>query len=214
MNDLIQTSKSIDYTTMKRGLQELNRSIVFDDGCGQVIYMMNEGKMRAGIYHNNRYLSAVERTLMPEFSVFDGYDNFEVPCTRDEFFASDKDDLTHYVQEIVVNAQTDPLNHMILSNFIGLDGSKTLKNGRGGETIVVRFPTGDIVVSTPMKIVRLPSQVIQIGWREVFERLLTADIPGITKESLSKKFGVDMNCPYKYDLQLTQATNGLPTTAH
>jgi hypothetical protein len=213
MSDVIQTGKSIDYPTMKKGLQELNRSIVFDDGCGQVIYMMNEGRMRAGIYFHNRYLSAVERTLMPEFSVYDGYDNFEVPCTRDEFFVSPKDDLTHYVQEIVVDEKTDPMRHMILSSFIGLDGSKTLKNGRGGETIVVRFPNGDIVISTPMKIVRLPSQVIQIGWREVFERLLQANIPGVSKESLGKKFGVDMTSAFQHDLQLAMATNGLPTIA-
>jgi len=222
----IQSGKSIAYTAMKQGLQELNRSITFDDGCGQVIYMSVEGRMRAGIYFNNKYLSAVERATMSEFTIFDGSDRFEVPCSRDEFLTSDKNDLNYFTQELFVYKDTRPMDHFILDQWIGLSGSKTLKNGKGGETLLIRVPTdmvahdgatvpaGSIIVSTPMKIVTLPCQVLHIGWREVFERLLQANIPRITKESLSKKFGVDMTAPFTSDLQLVTATKGIPTISH
>ena len=35
-------------------------------------------------------------------------------------------------------------------------------------------------------------RVVRVGWRHTFERLIAAGIPGITRESLAKKFAVDM----------------------
>jgi len=207
----IQTGKSIDYPTLKKGLQDLNKSITFDDGCGYTIYMMREGSMRAGIHYNTKMVAAVERSVMQEFTVFDGNDRFEVPCSMDEFFAADKEDPDYYCLEVIVDPNKDPLRFSILSQWIGLDGAKVLSNKKGADTSVIRMPDGCIIVATPMKIVELPCSVLHIGWRQVFERLIDARIPGITKETLGKKFNVDMTAPYNSDLQITLATHGLPT---
>jgi hypothetical protein len=40
---------------------------------------------------------------------------------------------------------------------------------------------------------------------------MDAKIPGVTKETLGKKFGVDLSHPYNSDLQITLATKNLPT---
>jgi len=39
---------------------------------------------------------------------------------------------------------------------------------------------------------KVRGRVIMLGWRHTFERLINANIPGITRDSLMVKFGVDL----------------------
>ncbi len=56
---------------------------------------------------------------------------------------------------------------------------------------VVR-PDGVLCEYKPVAVRTVPSRVVLVGWRHTFEKLIRADIPKITRESLAAKFGVDM----------------------
>jgi hypothetical protein len=39
---------------------------------------------------------------------------------------------------------------------------------------------------------KVRDRVIRVGWRHTFERLLQRNLPGITRDTLAREFGVDM----------------------
>ena len=45
----------------------------------------------------------------------------------------------------------------------------------------------------PVRYQKVRDRVFRLGWRYTFERLVMANVPGVTRESLGEKFGVDMH---------------------
>jgi hypothetical protein len=56
-------------------------------------------------------------------------------------------------------------------------------------------PAGHVLKFTPYKREKACNRVVWVGWRHTFEGILRHQIPGVTRESIAAKFGVDM---YKY----------------
>jgi hypothetical protein len=55
---------------------------------------------------------------------------------------------------------------------------------------------GKLVRITCWRKQKMRGRILSIGWRCTFENLIRHKIPGITRESLAAKFGVDMlKCP-------------------
>ena len=188
-----------DYTTLKKGLLELQPNLTFDEGSNDAIYMFNEEmKMRAGIYWNGQYISAVERGVMPELTLFSEYKEQVIPCSLEEVLA-DEDGTKTWAEEIWVVPGTEKF--AILDMMIGAAPALTLKQKNGNEIWLLRIQ-GHIVISTGKKMVVLPTHVIRIGWREVLERCLDMKIPLLTREALEKKFGISLAGPKRSDLQL------------
>ena len=216
MSDLLSTvlidpfgGNSIDYNDLKKKLLELQPNLVFDEGSGRCVYMFAEGKMRAGLYYNKDYISAVERGAIPELSLYDKWEDQVIPASPQEVLA-EPDGTKAWFEEIWVTREKDPQNFMVLDQWLGIEPIRILKYPKT-EVMVQRENGCCIVISNGFRKVSLPSHVLRIGWREVLERLLDARIPNITKNALEKKFNVDLSGPRRSGLQLEVAMAGVPT---
>jgi hypothetical protein len=167
--------QSLDSETIKVGLCELNSGIHFDLGPKHNKWHPYE-ETRQGVYHNGRHICSMDRGVVPEFKVWKVVETVAtVPLSE-----ADKDDAT--VTYSVIPPSTpgyEDLWQDAQAGRMGHDGIAVLDDGR-------------LVQLRCTRPVKQRGRVIRVGWRHTFERLLLAQIPNITRESLAAKFRVDM----------------------
>ncbi len=160
-------------TVIKTGLRELCPDIHFDlAACiGQLHPFIEQ---RQGVYYNGAYIVGMDRGEVPENQISAVVEE-RCPC---QWADADKEDASIRYEEIHV---TDP------------DYSVLYHQARQGKYPWLILKTnGRLVRAWPEKLVKVPGQILWLGWRWTFDGLMARGIPNITPQSLAKKFRVDM----------------------
>lgn len=170
-----QAGRTLDEAVVKRGLRELCPGLHFDlAGCLTSQTGIHPGiESRQGVYYEGRHITAMDRGWLPEFKQWSVAEQV-VPI---EWSQADEEGAS--IQFVAV-APDDPLYPDL----------RALAE-RGSDPTVMLWH-GKVYRCRPMGVRKRPQSVIWVGWRHTFERLLAARLPGITRASLSAKFGVDM----------------------
>ena len=176
--------KVLTFDTVERGLRELNNDISLDAPVrrsADYTYLFTPSdeaaeanrKGRAGIYHSGRYVCALDRGSIPEIKVYGVEDGF-VSIDMDKIYQHDDTRVSY--MEILPES---PYYHAALSKAERHDDNFALNNGK-------------VYFYQPLRIGKKRGAVQKLGWRHTFEALLRRKIHGITRDSLAKKFNVDM----------------------
>ena len=166
--------KVIQESTIKTGLRELQPGIHFDMGTNLGQWLPKQDK-RQGIFYDGKHICSMDRGPVSEFTVWE-----QVPgiVEIDMVDAESDDDANVFFMEILPN---DPGYETAKIKAIREDDNyKIDENGK-----VFRYQA--------LKMGKVKGECLRIGWRHTFERLIAAKIPGVTRQSIAAKFGVDMN---------------------
>jgi hypothetical protein len=174
--------RSLDAADVQRGLRELNPDIHFDlpNNLASASYLIDTpdreklDKLRCGIYYHGLYVTVMDRPICPEFKVWELEDGLEeIPVSM----ADKYDDVVTTYLEIL---PSDPIYHACLLKAQQKHDKFTIdKNGR--------------VFAWSYTIpVKQRGRILNVGWRHTFENLIAAQIPGITRKALEKRFNVDL----------------------
>jgi len=172
----VDYGKTLDSTIIERGLRSLNPDLHFDlaAAIGQVHpYIMD----RQGVYYKGKHICAMDRGPVPEYKIWD-VKKTQVPV---QWAEADKDDVS-------IRYHVIPPTHPHYADLYEI-----ARQGKHNELCILS--TGKLVRTQCFGYRPWKNRVIRCGWRHTFERLLAAQIPGITRESLGRMFGVDM---YKF----------------
>jgi len=173
------------FETIEKGLKELNNDISLDVPVRRSLdwsYMFvpapgavaTNRKGRAAVYHGERYVCALDRGDVPEVKVYGVEDGF-IPIQMSEIHRYDDSKVSY--MEILPES---PYYHAALSMAQRGDDNFTIAKG------------GKVFLYEAQRWGKVRGGVQKLGWRHTFEALLRRKIPGITRDSLAKKFNVDM----------------------
>ena len=168
-----ETGKTLDSSTIQQGLKELCPDLHFDlaAAIGQWHPSIED---RQGVYYCGKHLCSMDRGLVPEFKIW----SVVKQPTRIEWWEADKDDASIQYRTLLPN---DPMYE---------DGMRKARSGSDPQWLLLadgRVAECYAVGQRPVK-----GPIVRLGWRHTFERLLQHGVTGITRQSLSAKFGVDM----------------------
>lgn len=178
---------SLSAAAIEAGLRELCPDLAFDSAVnrpGDVEYALTTPtpahrraieRNRQPVCYDGRYVCAMDRGQIPEHKVWTVIDA-EVPASLGE---ADQEDVT-------VRYETVPP-----FTFGYADLYDDAKRGRL-EDYQIR-PDGRLMRIWAVRIRKARGRCVTLGWRHTFERLVMADVPGITRRSLAEKFNVDMS---------------------
>lgn len=166
--------KTFDSSVIEQGLRELNRDFHFDAATKHGAWHPYQDS-RQGVFYHGQHLCSMDRGIVPEYKQWgvSSPRKMEVPWSE-----ADKDDVTVEFRTL------DPT----------MEGYEDLLEvaRKGKDPRYVLRADGILCEYKPMAIRQVPARVVLVGWRHTFERILQRDIPGVTRQSLSEKFGVDM----------------------
>lgn len=168
---------TLSYPVVEKGLQELQPGIHFDMGprLNMEHPFMAE---RAGVYYDGKHICSIDRGIIPEYKVWTQEDGaVEIPIVDAERY----DDAVVAFVEIL---PTSPIYQ---------DAWDLAAKGHDNYKIDRRADGDKLFHHRCMRVVKVRGRVLRVGWRHTFERLVAAKIPGVTRQSLATKFGVDMN---------------------
>lgn len=159
---------------VKRGLQELNPDLHFDMGTALNQWHPHQA-IRQGVFYAGRHVCSMDRGSLPEYKI---WDVMTAPVEA-SFSDADKEDV-HIAFRVI--DKTDPNYNELL------EAARTGKF----DHLTIREEDGALLYLRPLKIGKVRGRCRLVGWRHTFEALIRARIPGVTRESLAAKFGVDM----------------------
>ena len=170
---------SLNSSDIQKGLQELSPGISFDavvNRPSEYRFVLRGGdnmtSTRGGIFYNGFFVGAMDRGIIPELSVWsmkDGYEEIRM-C-----------DIERYDDSRVVFVQimeTDKFYHQAL-----------LKAEKGDDNFRLDGD-GKVFKYQALRETRVRDKVITMGWRSTLVNLASRGIPGVTLDSLNKKFRV------------------------
>lgn len=170
---------TLHYAPVVAGLRELNPAI-HADMAGALNLWHPKIEKFAGLYCDGRHISAIDRKEIPEFKVWELVDGWQ---EIDPTLAASREDARSTCIEILPDAP---------DFWVGLGFAKTYAHGycieprqRDGVNVLKRYRC-----FVPGK-VRGP--VIKVGWRHTFENIIMRDLTNLTRQSIGRKFGVDLN---------------------
>lgn len=163
----------LDSFVIETGLRELCPDLHFDLGGkhNQLHPFINQ---RQGVYYKGNHVCSMDRGMVPEFKLWT-VKWAKVPVGWED---ADKDDVS--IQYRVV--------HPWEPEFMELYE----KASKGNLPEYQLLDDGRLIHAHCVADRKVCDRVALVGWRHTFERLLHHQVPGITRESLAKKFGVDM----------------------
>lgn len=128
----------------------------------------------AAVYHGERYICAIDRGDVPEFKIYGIEDGFE---------AVDMSEISRYDDTKVSYIEIQPHSHFYHA---------ALTKAERGDDNFTKTEDGKVFMYEAFRWSKVRGAVQKLGWRHTFESLLRAGIEGVTRKSLSRKFGVDM----------------------
>lgn len=172
----------LDEVDVKRGLQELNPDIAFDvanNRPGDWNYVL--------VLADQRYRNAIERSRQPVL----WRDKYICSMDRGMLQPTKQWALGDRVVEVPASPEADECFYCKTAPADSTYPALLDKVHRGDPDVVMG---GDGLITRyySFQRIKVRSHVILVGWRHTFENLIAADIPGITRESLAKKFRVDL----------------------
>ena len=169
--------------TIKKGLVELNPEINFDpiSRLPEIWrpIMHNDGKPIAeseteGVYWGVRYVAPLDRGMVPEGEIYEDEEGIEeIPMQDFERY----DGASVLFWEIL---PTEAGYHeALLMAQQKQDNFRIDDRGKVFKQVCIRHA-----------VVR--GRMIRYGWRNTFNAILAYMIPGVTREAIEKKFGIDL----------------------
>lgn len=164
---------SLSAAVVEAGLRDLNHELHFDLGArsGQWHPYIDT---RQGVYYRENHICSMDRGIIPEFKVWETKKRI-VPIPWSE---ADRDDAS--------------IKYEVLSPTVpGYEDLKILASSGADPEYMLR---GESVLKCQCYGYETASKrCMRVGWRHTFERILAYGVPGVTRQSLSEKFAVDMN---------------------
>lgn len=169
----MEFGRPLDEADVKAGLQEMNPDIHFDlaGAIGQIHPFINQ---RQGVYLYGRHLCAMDRGIIPEYKIW------TQRTIRVEGQWADADLSTSSIQWRVLRRGEDDFEDKKRVAMTGADPSLMVRDD------------GAVVEMIPIVEMKVKGRVHRLGWRHTFEALLRHRVRGVTRQSLSERFGVDM----------------------
>lgn len=164
----------LDASLIEAGLRALCPGLHFDMAgkLGQVHPFIND---RQGVYYEGRHIVSMDRGFVPEYKIWDAKD-YLVPI---EWCDADKEGASIRYESVLTD---DPQYVDIYAAALkGSDPNYFLRDD------------GSVIRCYPVAMQKRKNRVVRVGWRHTFERLIQANLPGLTREAISRKFGVDMS---------------------
>jgi hypothetical protein len=169
----MELGRPLDEATVKTGLQEMNPDLHFDlaAAIGQIHPFIND---RQGVYLYGSHICAMDRGMIPEYKIW------TQRTIRVEGQWAEADLNTASIQWRVVRRGEE-----------GFEDKKILATTGSDPSLMVR-DDGAVVEMVPIVERKVKGRVHRLGWRHTFEALLRHQVRGVTRQSLSERFGVDM----------------------
>jgi hypothetical protein len=166
--------KAIAHETLRKGMLELCPDLQFDiAGAHGLIHPYIAE--RVGVFYNGIHICAMDRGMVPEFKIWT-VKKALVPISLSE-----------------AHAKCLPIQFMeILPGSEYYDMGKE-KAHKGDDAWNYDPEKNRLLRYQAFEWREAVDRIERVGWRHTFERLIAARIDGITRESIGKKFGVDMN---------------------
>ena len=172
--DIKDYGDCLDSVTVEAGLSDLCPGIHFDMG-GKLNLDHPYIESRQGVFYQGRHICSMDRGMIPEFKVWTVKDDW-IDCSIGEADMEGVKCLWY-----VVPTGTPGYREMYEDARRGLFDEMYIRND------------GALIRLTAKKMAKVKGRVLTIGWRTTFEALVRAGVPGITRESLGAKFGVNMH---------------------
>ena len=172
--DVADFGQTLGSAAVETGLRELNSEISFDLGA-RTNQWHPYIDTRQGVYYRETHICSMDRGVIPEFKIWETKKRIvQLPWS-----ASDHPD-SSIRYEVVY--PTEP-NYGDLYQ-IGLSGADpeymVRKDGSLVKCKVYGYETS-------------AKRCVRVGWRHTFERILAAQIPGVTRARIAEKFRVNMD---------------------
>lgn len=131
-------------------------------------------KNYSSVYYNGQYICAMDRGVIPEFKNWELVDGVQPISMAD--IDKYEDTKVSYIQIL----PTDPFFNAALTKAQRKDDNYEIRDGK-----VFRYEA--------FRFCKVAGRVINLGWRHTLEALIRSGIPGVTRDSLSAKFGINMH---------------------
>jgi len=177
---------SLTSSAIEAGLRELNPDINFDVAVRkpeEFGYSLQTDPVRRRaieqgrlpVCHLGRYICSMDRGMVPEFKVWG------VQTTRVEIDWREAD-----LEDASIQYETIPPSDPTYDDLRS-DAE------RGQDDGLQIMPDGRLARMRCFATKKSRGRVLHVGWRFTFHNLINADIPGVTVQTINKKFNVDMS---------------------
>jgi len=181
--------QTMQEASVKAGLRQLNPDLHFDMGtCLNIYHPFKDS--RQNVYYLGRSIGAMDRGTLPEVPIWTTRrDVVEVPWSdvrQGEFVMSLFEGVTATCNKCKSSWDLPmrPYGSVICPSLCGNMGLSTddvlfgWKNKQSQMAHVVR---------------KVQDRIINVGWRHTFFKLYRSGVPGVTKETLEEKFGINLD---------------------
>jgi hypothetical protein len=215
MSSFVETNaylgKTITYADFKTKMKQLNQDIVFDerDDGSHIYYGTALGAARTGIWWKNDHICNIERiAAIPEFNIYGDPKEDVFPLTIEDCISDNSQrpdgNFNSYFYTVEVHLNIDPQTFLRLHRLIGnqMEMVAKRKDYTSAEILLERTSPLCITAYFALGYRTCSTKVIRIGWRHMFNRLVSIGIPGVTKENIRRVFNVTYEPNYRSDQQL------------
>ena len=165
--------RTLDSSLIETGLRRLNPDIHFDLAA-RIGQWHPRIATRQGVFHLGHHICSMDRGMVPEFKVW----SVEHYMEEVGWYEADK-------EGAVVTFE------VLLPSFPGYQDMYE-EAERGSSPNLQLSEDGKLQRRRCMAKRARRGRCVRVGWRHTFEKLLLTGIPGVTRESLGRTFGVDM----------------------
>ena len=186
---------TIEYETLKQRVCSLNSDITFDET--NLFRYPDDAGGRTGIMYRGRHICNTSRNLLREYDEVGNSQTFQVLATPHEaLLYHNKVSGNYHTYKFLIQDCDGPLWHEAV---LRLNGKDVVETTLGGEPVLLESRIGEDMLGAKHLVVLcriyfkqtdMPSKIVRIGWRSVLNHLGGSKIPGITKASLEREFGV------------------------
>lgn len=182
-----QLGRMLDSSKIQEGLRELNPDLAFDVAVNRpgdwesVVQFPNAKaleairRQRLPVVYRNDYIVAMDRGMIPEYKQWAVREILvEVPWSE-----ADQDGTS-------IQWETVPKEHEHYAELKRLAQSEL-------DLGLSVLADGRVIRRRCMAYKKSRGQLLFLGWRHTFRRLLAANIPGVTATSVEQKFGIDLS---------------------
>lgn len=180
----VDYGKSLDSADIEKGLREMNPDISFDmpNRLSHASFVMQGvpdfetlNQNRKGVYYNGYYICPMDRGMVTEVPVT------EMELGHKEIPAIDVDKYDEVLTSFLEVLPTDP------------DYNNALVKAQLKDDNYVQDPDGKVFRYRYVVLAMMPGRTIRVGWKSTFRALVAAKIPGVTKQAIERRFGVDLS---------------------
>lgn len=187
--------RCISLSEVSAKLPTLNSDLTVHDNSNDSVVYWTGNKQRTGIYFRNDFITAIDRGDIPPEKVWTRPE--AVPRFVKYDYALKHSNKVETIQQLFWEGSYEygqfdemmgPKANPLLINFVSHDVVL--------ERVYITIPNQPvkkgIVARLYQEHIMKPSRLERMGWKDTFSRLIKANIPGVTKESVEKLFEINL----------------------